>query len=185
MPKILGYDLSDESKFHRAINGSISRGGKLEGGVSEDASDELKLAAYDRLAGLIKKGTRTIKYGCFCDIEESKLRNNTIAYEDPAIIFIHRDADGNEYEFDEDEEEPEEVKLDNIAKKNKSKVERDKVEGEATERKLKFDASTKTSALKKAIREYNKKIEKETKKEAKKEAAKKEKEAKDKVKEIK
>lgn len=178
MPNILGYELPNDEKYDRAVYGSMGQGGKLIGGVGDDASDELILAAYDRLGGLILKDGDKVQMGCFCDFEESKKLDKVVAFDKPFLIFEHRDNDGNLHLVDEDEEEPEEVKMAKLERKNKSKEYRDEVEAEAKELKIKFTKSNKTSIIKNKIRiakrevkreEARKKriVEKEAKKKAK------------------
>lgn len=62
-------------KLHRAINGSTTSRGSMEGGVGKDASPEAILAEYDRLGGLIKtKGGQKVAIGSFYDFEAGKPR---------------------------------------------------------------------------------------------------------------
>lgn len=96
MPELLGYDLINEEKLNRAVFGSAGREGKLEGGVGEGASDEVKLAAYDKLGGLIKKGENTVKMGSFYDFEKKAPRKT------PEVLFVSR-VDGIEITLTEEE----------------------------------------------------------------------------------
>lgn len=89
MPNILGYDLVNEEKYFRAINGVVLREGKQlnkkQGGtcgVGEDATDEEKIAEYDRLGGLILKNGNKVKLGAFYDFEHKTIRP------EPDIKFI-------------------------------------------------------------------------------------------------
>ncbi len=150
--KILGYELINPEKVDRAINGSITREGKATGGVGDDATDELILAAYDRLGGLILKDGDKVQTGCFCDLEESKKIGSAVVIEEPFLIFEHRDSQGNLHLVDEDEDEPEAIKMAKLEKKNKSKDHRIEVEVEAKEYGVKFTKSDKTSAIKNKIR---------------------------------
>ena len=113
--EIKGFSLNNEDKLNRAVLGTIGRGGKLYGGVGENASDEEKLAAYDKLGGLILKGKSIVKMGSFYDFVKGK------AKETPEIIFVFRDLDGDAVEVPEGEEVPIEVKAAEIAKANKGK----------------------------------------------------------------
>lgn len=161
MSKLLGYELANEEKLDRAIHGSVTREGKSEGGVGEDATDELILAAYDRLAGLIKKNGDKIQPGCFCDMEESKKQGRVVVIEEPFLVFEHRDSQGNLHLVDEDEDEPEEIKMAKLEKKEKSVEYREDVEAEAKEYKVKFTKSDKTSAIKNKIRNAKREAKKE------------------------
>jgi len=87
--KIKGYTLVNESKIKRAIEGQINKEGDFSGGVGEDASDEMKLAAYDRLAGLIKnKKGEKVKTGCFCDLRASKKASRPATNNSPANVVV-------------------------------------------------------------------------------------------------
>lgn len=94
MIEINGYKLPNKAKYTRAIEGSVNREGDFVGGVGEDADDNLKLAAYDRLGGLIlnSKGEQ-IKTGCFCNLKESRKKSRearrpvVVMNEEPKIIL--------------------------------------------------------------------------------------------------
>lgn len=79
--KVGEYDLVNEAKLDRAINGTVVSGGRVLGGVGLEASDEQILVAYDKLGGLILKNGLKIKVGCFWDIEDKK------AFENPEPVF--------------------------------------------------------------------------------------------------
>ena len=149
MPKIKNYELGNTEKLTRAIHGN-ERAGIV--GVGEDASDELILAAYDRLAGLILLNGDKIQSGCFCDLEESKKTGKVVVIEKPFLVFEHRDSQGDLHLVDEDEELPEAVKMAKLEKKNKSAKHREEVEEEAKEYGVKYSKSDKTSAIKNKIR---------------------------------
>lgn len=110
---IKGYDLANPDKVERMLNGSMGSGGKLVGGVGEKATDEAKLAEYDRLGGLITKGSNKIKTGSFYDFGKKQPR------EKPEVVFIFKDLEGRVVEIPEGEEVPIEVKAAEIAKKQK------------------------------------------------------------------
>lgn len=117
---IKGFECVNEGKLHRAIFGSVSRQGAATGGVGEEATDELKLAAYDRLAGLIMKGERRVKHGCFCDIVASNKAKTVVPFETPEVIFVMGDLEGNKVELPESEITPEILAAEKIAKKKKA-----------------------------------------------------------------
>lgn len=183
MPKVLGYELGNHHKYERAVNGNER---ESINGVGEDADQALILAAYDRLGGLIMKGKDKVQNGCFCDLEESKKKGKVIVIEDPFIVFEHRDHEGNLHLVDEDEEEPEAIKMAKLVKKEKSAEYREERENEAKELGVKFTKSDKTSAIVAKIRTKKKEVKKEeakAKKEADKKEAREKKEAEKKAKE--
>lgn len=111
-----GYICQNEEKVDRAIHGSVVSQGRLEGGVGEDASDEAKLAEYDRLGGLITTAEgRKVKTGSFWDLEKKVMRKN------PEVILIMRDLEGNTVEIPEEEAlTPELMAAEKIANKKKA-----------------------------------------------------------------
>jgi len=111
---IKGFECSNDEKLERAINGSMSSRGQLANGVGKDASDEAKLAAYDRLGGLITKDGRKVKNGSFWDIK------NNCPKEEPVVIYEVTDLEGNWVEISEDELTPEILAAEKIAKKKKT-----------------------------------------------------------------
>lgn len=113
--EIQGLSLLNEEKANRAIYGTVGGQGQMIGGVGEDASDSAKIAAYDKLGGLIKKGKYSIKTGCFFDFKKNK------AIEKPEIIFVMRDLNGHEVEVPEGEQIPLEVKAVEIQQEKKAK----------------------------------------------------------------
>ena len=116
-----GYELVNAEKVDRAILGSMSAGGQLQGGVGEKASDEVKLAEYDRLGGLVRKNGRKVKMGSFYDFENKKPR------EEPEVVLVFRDLEGNEIEVPEGEEVPLEARAaEMIAEKKAKKVKKEK-----------------------------------------------------------
>lgn len=70
-----GYQLVNHDKVHRAINGTIGREGKMEGGVGKEATAAQVLAEYDRLGGLIldQYGTK-LETGSFYDFDKGEPR---------------------------------------------------------------------------------------------------------------
>lgn len=102
--EIKGLSLINEEKVNRAIFGMVSGKGEMLGGVGEDASDEAKIAQYDKLGGLIKKGKYKVKTGCFYDFKKRK------TVENPEIIFVMRDLQGDEIEISEAEPIPLEIR---------------------------------------------------------------------------
>ena len=110
---LLGYECVNEDKVKRAIEGNIGAQGKLHGGVGEVASDEAKLAEYDRLGGLVLKNGNKVKTGSFYDFANKAPRTK------PEVVLVFRDIEGKEVEVPEGEEVPIEVKAAQIADKAK------------------------------------------------------------------
>ena len=112
MSTLLGFELVNEDKYDRAIHGEIKKtSGELEGGVG-DVSDKEKLAAYDKLAGLIKKNGYKVKTGTFYDFKAKKIIEN------PKIVYVLPSTEGS-VEVPEGEEFPLEVKAQQIIEKKK------------------------------------------------------------------
>lgn len=115
MPKLKGYVVQNDSKYRRAINGSPNSHGELSGGVGDKATEGEKLAAYDKLGGLILSGGRKIKTGSFWDFKKNK------RIEKPEPIIQIR-VDGELFEYPEGKELPLEVKAkEALDKKRKEK----------------------------------------------------------------
>ena len=115
MTEVLGYTIANEEKWNRAVFGTVMAKGELKGGVGEKASDEDKLAAYDRLGGLILKGKNKVKTGSFYDFGKKRPKTTK------EVKLLFRDLEGNEVELDEDAEIPIEVKAAEIIKEKKLK----------------------------------------------------------------
>lgn len=81
------FELVNEQKVDRALNGAPMQNGLNKGGVKkEDGSfDPLTLITeYDKMVGLIKKGGDKLKHGCFFDFKAKKPRVT------PEIVFVYR-----------------------------------------------------------------------------------------------
>ena len=70
------YELVNDEKLDRAINGTIGKGGAMTGGVGQGAADGAILAEYDRLGGLIQKNGLKVATGAFWDCEKKKPAEN-------------------------------------------------------------------------------------------------------------
>lgn len=94
------FDLDNDEKYGRAVNGTIGRGGLMQGGVGEDATNEQKIAEYDRLGGAIFlpiSGTRCkVKRGTFFDFKSQKIIT------DPTVVILFP-FNGVHIEFNADE----------------------------------------------------------------------------------
>ena len=129
--QIKGFTLENSEKAKRAIEGTLMREGGLVGGVGEDASDELKLAVYDRLGGYITKDSRKVKNGCFYDALKTKEATRksgeltVIPVEKPKIIFLIT-ANGRTVELKEGEKLSPELEAAEIVQKEE-KEERKKL----------------------------------------------------------
>lgn len=117
--KIGNYDCVNDEKINRAIFGSMGPEGALKGGVGEDASDEAKLAAYDKLGGLIRKGKNNVKTGSFFDFAKKK------PHEKANVVFVFK-TEGQTVEIKEGEEVPLEVQASQIAQEKKVKAQLEK-----------------------------------------------------------
>lgn len=99
---INGYKLENPEKVDRAIHGSMSREGSLEGGVGESDENAI-LARYDQLGGYITLEGRKVKNGCFFEAKTGK------PVKTPEVVLQLRDLDGHLIEVGVDEEIPVEV----------------------------------------------------------------------------
>lgn len=117
--KLSGYVCVNEEKLKRVIYGSMVSGGKLSGGVGEDAPEKDVLAEYDKLGGLITKKGIKVKTGSFYDFENKKARIK------PKVILLFTDVAGRIVEVPEGKAIPPEVRaaqyLDEEKKKSKKK----------------------------------------------------------------
>lgn len=66
------FELINDEKVDRAINGTLGRLAMRAGGVGEDATGEQKIAEYDRLGGGITLNGDRVKPGCFYDFKTKK-----------------------------------------------------------------------------------------------------------------
>lgn len=97
MSKQVGdYVLVNEEKVERALHGTVTRGGQLSGGVGDNASDEVLLAEYDRLGGLITKNGLKVKTGSFYNFDKRTPRV------EPEVVFM-TELEGDIIEVSEDE----------------------------------------------------------------------------------
>lgn len=91
---INGFQLENEEKLNRVVNGVVGRAGVPQGGLGVDAKPELVLAHYDKLAGYITKDGVKIKTGSFWDFKAQKPRT------EPDIKFIFN-VGGDKVEVDD------------------------------------------------------------------------------------
>lgn len=122
---INGYTLANPDKLHRAIFGSIAERGEAKSGVGEDAKPAEVLAAYDKLGGLIRKGSAKVKTGCFWDFE------NNCAFAKPKAILVFHDLKGRSVELPEGEEVPVEIQAAEKIRKEEKEEAKKKAEKDA------------------------------------------------------
>ena len=118
--KLEGYVCVNVAKLDRVINGNMASGGKLEGGIGEDAPEMKILVAYDRLGGLIKKDGIKVKTGSFYDFENKKARTK------PEVMLLFTDVTGKVVEVPEGEALPPAVAAAEFVEKEKEKAKKDK-----------------------------------------------------------
>lgn len=97
------FELVNEEKFTRAVEGTLSREAKHVGGVGEDAEPEKKIAEYDRLGGLIRLDGSIVKKGSFWDFKKKA------AVKDP-VVTLQFSINGKQVEVPADEPLPAEVR---------------------------------------------------------------------------
>jgi len=118
--KLVGYVCVNAEKLDRVINGAMSSGGKLFGGLGEDADEKDILAAYDKLAGYIKKDGIKVKTGSFYDFENKKARVK------PEVILLFTDVSGTVVEVPEGKALPPKVEAAQFVEKEKAKSKKKK-----------------------------------------------------------
>lgn len=132
--EIKGYNLINEEKVERAINGTQRADGSFFGGIrKEDGSfdDAVLLAEYDKLGGLIKRGNDNVKVGSFYDFKSKK------ALKEPKVVFIFF-VNGKFVEVPDGKELPGEVKAARMLEEDKKEeiaAAEEKVEKKITRRK--------------------------------------------------
>jgi hypothetical protein len=100
--EVNGYTLVNPEKIQRAMEGQPTPDGSSKGGVArEDGSYDANalLAEYDKLGGLIKKGSDRVKTGSFYDFKARK------AHAEPKVFFIYN-VNGSVVEVAEHAEAP-------------------------------------------------------------------------------
>lgn len=115
---IKGFELVNQEKLTRAIDGCPMSNGRKRGGVG--SGDESKLIAeYDKFGGLILKDGKVVKMGSFFDFKTGQPKAK------PEIVFVVR-VDGKLIEIPEGAEEPIEVKAARVAAENVKKEKEEK-----------------------------------------------------------
>lgn len=99
---VLGYTLANPEKVRRALEGSPTSRGENTGGVARpDGTFDpyALLAEYDRIGGLIRRGTDKVKTGSFYDTKAKKARV------EPAVVFQYL-VNGEVVEVEDGQELP-------------------------------------------------------------------------------
>jgi len=113
--KLAGYVCVNQEKLNRVINGAMGSGGKLYDGLGDDAPEKDILAAYDKLAGFIKKDGIKVKTGSFYDFENRQPRSK------PEVILLFTDVSGAVVEVPEGKALPPKVAAQQFVEKEKAK----------------------------------------------------------------
>lgn len=103
---VKGYELTNQDKVRRVLEGSPSRTGEAVGGIlqPDGAYDEdLLLAMYDKIGGGIRKNGDMVKIGSFYDFARKAKR------EVPAVVLTFR-INGEVVDVAEEAEAPAIVK---------------------------------------------------------------------------
>lgn len=128
---IKGFELVNEEKANRALNGTQRGDGTMFGGIiKEDGSydDNALLAEYDKLGGLITKNGDKVKTGSFYDFKTRK------ALKEPKVVFEFF-VNGKFVEVPEGVEMPGEVKAAKILKEEAVEESEEKAEKKISRRK--------------------------------------------------
>lgn len=141
------FQLVNEDKVNRALNGTPKGSGEAIGGVGNGAyldgsvwkrnGDELSetevdalenalLAEYDKLGGLIKRGKDVVKTGSFFDFKAKRPQAK------PRIVFVYR-INGKYVEVADGVELPGEVKAQRIIDEMAAEESSDDSDGEVKE----------------------------------------------------
>lgn len=118
LPQILGYDLVNDEKADRALNGRIDDKSERHGGVIKaDGTwdDAALLAEYDKLGGLITKANDKVVTGSFYDFR------NKVARAIPEVKFVFN-VNGKFVEVPAGVELPGEVKAVKVLAKAEAEV---------------------------------------------------------------
>lgn len=110
------FDLLNADKVTRALDGSPTPNGSVGGVRKSDGSydsNEL-LAEYDKLGGLIRKGTDKVKTGSFYDFKLKEARKEA------KLVFLYR-VNGHEVEVEDGTELPGVIKATRILEAEKGK----------------------------------------------------------------
>ena len=124
LPAIVkGYELTNQDKVRRALEGSPNRTGEATGGILQPDGtydEDLLLATYDKMGGGIRKNGDTVKMGSFYDFARKAPR------EKAQVVLTFR-INGEVVDVAEEAEAPAIVKAARtLAKQAKDKVSKKK-----------------------------------------------------------
>jgi hypothetical protein len=128
---IKGFELVNEEKANRALNGTQRGDGTIFGGiVREDGTydDNALLAEYDKLGGLITKNGDKVKVGSFYDFKNKR------PLKEPKVFFVYT-VNNKFVEVEEGVELPGEVKAARILEKEEIAEAEEKAEKKISRRK--------------------------------------------------
>ena len=128
---IKGFELVNEEKANRALNGTQRGDGTIFGGiVREDGTydDNALLAEYDKLGGLMTKNGDKVKVGSFYDFKNRK------ALKEPKVFFVYT-VNNKFVEVEEGVELPGEVKASRKLEKEETEEAEAKAEKKISRRK--------------------------------------------------
>jgi len=84
---VKGYELTNQDKVRRALEGAPSRTGEAVGGILQPDGtydEDLLLAMYDKMGGGIRKNGDVVKMGSFYDFARKAPRT------EPAVVLTFR-----------------------------------------------------------------------------------------------
>ena len=118
MARVGEYELVNEEKVQRVIEGQTNAQGEMVDGLGADAIENdpmAVIAAYDKLGGLIKgKEGAKVKTGSFYDFKKKAPRK------EPEVVYVFR-VNGEDVEMAEGAPLPLEVKAAKMADEVKAK----------------------------------------------------------------
>lgn len=103
---VKGYELTNQDKVRRALEGNPGRGGELQGGIllpDGTYDEDLLLATYDKMGGGIRKNGDVVKTGSFYDFARKAPRTES------AVVLTFR-INGEVVDVPEEAEAPAIVK---------------------------------------------------------------------------
>lgn len=111
---VKGFELTNQDKVRRALDGTTNRTGEAVGGIRRDDGtwdDNELLALYDKFGGGIRKDGDTVKMGSFYDFKAKAPRKT------PQVVLTFR-INGKVVDVNAEEEAPALVKAARIIEKD-------------------------------------------------------------------